>query len=323
MIKSRCRTALFALAATLAVGALTASSAFASGKPFVETKPASSIAAKEATLNGIVNPNGAETKYHFDYGTSVLYGKKTTEVSVGAGTSNVEVSRAITELTSNTTYHFRIVATNANGTTNGADQVFSTTAVPGLPEFSPASKTLYTVKGSLVSFRTTAGLTYTCTASKGDGEITGAKSATAKLTFTGCGTATVKCQSEGAQSGEIKTGTLPVELVYVSKEHHEAGLVFNFKASAFATWACNGTAQGIRNSIVATLSPVNASTTSHTVTFAETTTPGIQNPTQYENDEGKLVSAWAEMQIVSSAWLQGSLVNQLTLTTPEPLEVKA
>jgi hypothetical protein len=319
MIKSICRTALLALVATLAVGALTASSALASGKPFVETKPASSIAAKEAVLNGIVNPNGAETKYHFDYGPSVLYGKKTTEVSVGAGTSNVEVSRVIAELTSKTTYHFRIVATNVNGTTNGADQVFSTTAVPGLPEFSPASKTLYTVKGGLVSFRTTAGLSYTCTASKGEGEITGAKSATAKLTFTGCGTGTVKCQSEGAQSGEINTGTLPVELVYVSKEHHEAGLVFTFTT----TWACNGTAQGIRNSIIAVLSPVNVSTTSHTVTFAETNTAGIQNPTQYENDEGKLVSAWAEMQIVSSAWLQGSLIDQLTLTTPGPIEVKA
>ncbi len=99
-------------------------------KPTVETKKATSIGETGATLNGIVNPKGAETKYYFEYGTTTSYGSKTAEASAGSGTSNVEESKAITGLTASTTYHFRIVATNGNGTTDGSDQEFATTAKP-------------------------------------------------------------------------------------------------------------------------------------------------------------------------------------------------
>jgi hypothetical protein len=94
--------------------------------PFAETKPATSVGETVATLNGIVNPDGLETKYYFEYGTSESYGSKTVEASTGSGTSNVEESKAITGLAAETTYHFRIVATNSKGTTDGSDQVFMT-----------------------------------------------------------------------------------------------------------------------------------------------------------------------------------------------------
>jgi hypothetical protein len=204
----------------------------------------------------------------------------------------------------------------------------SASASAALPEFHHAKEIAlgYTLNGGEVKFKTNSGLSYGCASSKGEGSVTGAKTATAKLTFKGCRAGFTPCQSEGAAAEEIKTGSLPVELVYISKEKHEAGLVFNYKPPlpfTFAKWACNGTSQGIRNSIIAALTPVNTNTFSHTVTFAETNKAGIQNPTQYEDEEGKLITAWAEMQIVSTNWLQGALVNQLTLTTPEPLEVKA
>ena len=99
-----------------------------SGKPTVETKAATSIGETGVTLNGLVNPKGAETKYYFEYGTAESYGTKTAEVSAGSGISNVEESKAITGLTASTTYDFRIVATNTHGTTDGSNQVFSTTS---------------------------------------------------------------------------------------------------------------------------------------------------------------------------------------------------
>ena len=90
------------------------------GKPSVETKPATSVNEKEATLNGVVNPRGAETKYYFEYGTEKeKYTSKTAEVSAGSGTSNVEESATITGLTAGTEYYFRIVATNSKGTSDG------------------------------------------------------------------------------------------------------------------------------------------------------------------------------------------------------------
>ncbi len=94
-MRSKYRRVLVALTAILALGALTASSALASGKPSVETKLATGVNLLEATLNGTVNPNGAETKYYFEYGETASYGKTTASVSAGSGTSNLEESSKI------------------------------------------------------------------------------------------------------------------------------------------------------------------------------------------------------------------------------------
>jgi hypothetical protein len=95
--------------------------------PTVTTGSATGVAESEATLHGTVSPEGAQTKYHFEYGTTESYGSKTTEASAGSGMSSVEVSSAVTGLAPNTKYHYRLVAVNSSGTTDGADQVFTTT----------------------------------------------------------------------------------------------------------------------------------------------------------------------------------------------------
>lgn len=66
--------------------------------PFVETRAATGLGRTEATLHGIVNPEGEETKYDFEYGETTAYGKVTAEASAGSGTSNVEVSKTVTGL---------------------------------------------------------------------------------------------------------------------------------------------------------------------------------------------------------------------------------
>lgn len=97
-----------------------------SEKPAVTTEEATSITTTGATLNGSVNPKGASTTFEFEYGTTTSYGKKSEIGSAGSGTSSVKESRSITGLTTGTLYHFRLVATNGNGTTNGADKTFKT-----------------------------------------------------------------------------------------------------------------------------------------------------------------------------------------------------
>jgi streptogramin lyase len=103
---------------------------FESSAAAVATGVSTKVTTTEATLNGVVNPNGLTTKYYFEYGTTETYGKKTEEVSAGSGTSNLEEGKAITGLTKNTSYHFRVVATNSNGTTYGLDEVVTTTGAP-------------------------------------------------------------------------------------------------------------------------------------------------------------------------------------------------
>ena len=98
--------------------------------PTVVTKAASPIGQSTATLTGTVNPNGGEvTKCEFEYGTTVSYGSTAPcSPAPGSGTSAVAVSAAITGLSANTTYHFRISATNAGGTSKGSDETLKTTA---------------------------------------------------------------------------------------------------------------------------------------------------------------------------------------------------
>jgi Concanavalin A-like lectin/glucanases superfamily len=94
----------------------------------VATKAATAVSEAGATLNGTVNPNELATTYRFEYGLTSSYGTSTTESSAGSGTSAQEVSKGISGLTAGSTYHFRIVATNAGGVTYGKDMTFETKA---------------------------------------------------------------------------------------------------------------------------------------------------------------------------------------------------
>lgn len=99
--------------------------------PTATTKAATSIGDNGATLNGSVNPNGSETGYLFEYGTTTSYGSKTSEAPAGSGSNAVEKSQAIGGLSPNTTYHYREVAMNENpDPAYGADLTFRTTGPP-------------------------------------------------------------------------------------------------------------------------------------------------------------------------------------------------
>lgn len=103
------------------------------------TGSADSITTSSATVTGTVNPGGAQTTYHFEYGTSSSYGLKTTDSDAGAGSSAVSVSAGLTGMTPDTTYHYRIVASNADGSSQGADRTFRTAAGPRAPSVSSVS----------------------------------------------------------------------------------------------------------------------------------------------------------------------------------------
>lgn len=97
--------------------------------PYVRTGAATGIGAATATLNAKVNPAGVSTACHFEYGTTTSYGSSAPCSSApGSGSSDVDVDAALSGLSGGTTYHYRIVATNANGTTNGSDQTLNTVA---------------------------------------------------------------------------------------------------------------------------------------------------------------------------------------------------
>jgi hypothetical protein len=83
-----------------------------------------------ATLTGLVNPNNQATTYRFEYGTTTAYGNQTPPASAGNQNNTVTVAQTITGLAPNTTYHYRLTATNQTGTTQGTDHTFTTSQTP-------------------------------------------------------------------------------------------------------------------------------------------------------------------------------------------------
>jgi hypothetical protein len=99
-------------------------------KPTATTGSASSVTYESAQLAATVNPGSESTEVYFQYGTTNTYGYQSAPTQLPAGSSTVPVSIAISGLAAGTTYHYRIVATNATATSLGADKTFQTAKIP-------------------------------------------------------------------------------------------------------------------------------------------------------------------------------------------------
>jgi hypothetical protein len=114
------------LVASVAAFLLTSGAAQAA-VPTVTTGGANNLTQTTATLHGTVKPNNQATTYHFEYGLTNTYGATTPESGpIPAGAGNQNVTADISGLTPGTTYHYRLVATNAAGAVGGKDRQFTT-----------------------------------------------------------------------------------------------------------------------------------------------------------------------------------------------------
>lgn len=119
----------------------------------VATGAATAPATSSVTLNGTVDPEGtAVTDCHFAYGATIAYGQSVpcaeTAGDIGTGTGPVSVHADVSGLEASSDYHFKLVAANASGVSNGDDAAFSTEGRP-------------TVTGSSISHLTSSAATFT------------------------------------------------------------------------------------------------------------------------------------------------------------------
>jgi hypothetical protein len=124
--------------------------------PTVITGEATEVSANTATIAGSVNPGSSgvnsDTSYYFQYSTDTSYSTQIPSVAAdaGQGTSPVPETASLTGLQPNTTYHYRIIATNDNANAaGGAPQLvygeaktFTTPATP--PLLGPATASAIT-----------------------------------------------------------------------------------------------------------------------------------------------------------------------------------
>jgi hypothetical protein len=109
--------------------------------PVVSTGQASGVAQNMATLTGTIDTEGYEAVYEFDLGVDTSYGTRIfgdAGVEPGAHT----FTAALQGLMAGTTYHYRILATNAFGTTYGTDQAFTTSPYPSSTLTAPETPSL-------------------------------------------------------------------------------------------------------------------------------------------------------------------------------------
>jgi hypothetical protein len=96
------------------------------------TTSTSEVSQTEARIHATVSPHGAATSFHVEYGADASYGQRAplAEAEVGAGVKPLAVSQALSGLSPGTVYHYRILAVNSAGTSEGADHTFKTKATP-------------------------------------------------------------------------------------------------------------------------------------------------------------------------------------------------
>jgi hypothetical protein len=102
--------------------------------PKVTYLPVTGLSQTEATLNAEADPNGAGEieACEFQYGETTAYGESET-CSPGTPYAGLTpVSAALSGLNPGTTYHYRLLLTDANGTKKGSDQTFQTTGPPSV-----------------------------------------------------------------------------------------------------------------------------------------------------------------------------------------------
>jgi hypothetical protein len=106
--------------------------------PSAVTGEVTNVSQNGATVSGIVDSSGLATTYGFEIGTGTGYGPPTGLGGIGAGESHASVSLTLTGLVPGVTYHYRLLATNIDGTSYGADQEFTTTLFSSVFAIPPA-----------------------------------------------------------------------------------------------------------------------------------------------------------------------------------------
>jgi phosphodiesterase/alkaline phosphatase D-like protein len=238
---------------------------FTTGKaaPAATTNAAGGISSTAATLNGTVNASNESTTVTFEYGLTTAYGTAVTaDQSPVTGTSNTSVSKAVTGLVSNTTYHYRVVAVNPTGTTNGLDQTFTTSAV--VPTVTTGSASGITSSGATLSG--------TVNANNADAAVTfqyglttsyGSSVSAVPVTATGMGNTNVSA----ALADLLPNTTYHFRAVGVNIGGTTRGLDATFTTGKAAPSALTNAASNIAPTAATLNGTVNAMNDSTTVTF--------------------------------------------------------
>ena len=150
------------------VGSACDSGAYEVAPPSLSGISAGGLTTTSATIAAAVNPNLQDATVVVNYGPTKSYGSSTAPQDLGAGNASAPFTAGLIGLSPGTTYHYDVVATNADGRTTSSDGVFTT-----LPPLT-ASIARATTTGSALS------VTIACAGGSGPGQCAGKIQLTAR-----------------------------------------------------------------------------------------------------------------------------------------------
>ena len=278
--------------------------------PVVVTGAAAGITTSTATLTGTVNPNGAVTVAYFEYGLSISY-SSTASVTLAPdnGTTAQAVSAMLAGLQPGTTYHYRLTATNSNGTGCGDATTFTTApkgnqtiTFPALPaktygdaDFAPDA----TASSGLAVTYTSSNLTV---ATIVDGNIHIVSAGTAMITATQAGDANWNAATPVERNFTVAKATATVTLG--SLAHTYDGTA----KAATATTDPAGLTVGFTYDGAATL-PVNAGSYAVVATVNDATYAGTASGTLVIGKATPVITWGAPADITYGTLLDGTQLN--------------
>ncbi|HUF68590.1 MAG TPA: Ig-like domain-containing protein [Longimicrobiales bacterium] len=110
--------------------------------PTVKTLPAAGPTPPDVTLSGTVNANGLPAMYWFEWGTDSTAVSVSTAAQPISGSTATTVTAVVPSGAVGTTWYFRIVASNAAGTSAGAFLSWTVMTTPQPPGTAPLATTL-------------------------------------------------------------------------------------------------------------------------------------------------------------------------------------
>ena len=159
-------------------------------------------------------------------------------------------------------------------------------ASAALPEFGGPFPVPFTSKSGVTTLETVKKAVIRCAADTGVGEVSGPKTGSVKITFTGCELVTLglPCNTVGVPPGEIVTASLLMTLGYINEPKKEVGVDLSTATGApVMEFVCGPLRTLVDGSVIGKITPVNkpvAPPGHFTLKFTQAL--GKQKPTHFE-----------------------------------------
>lgn len=181
---------------------------------------------------------------------------------------------------------------------------------------SGAVKARFHSEEGLSTFETVKGTKVTCASDTDQGEYTGTATDTETITFNGCETSKLPCESAGQPAGRIVTTTLTSTLGVISQAKKQVGLDLEGEKGVFAAFECAGLPIVITGSVIGPITPINKMTVTSTVKFAQA--KGKQKPEKFEGQPKDVLGC----DISGGGSDQCAFTSTDVITNEEPLEIR-